>query len=282
MLKILLFIIFLLLVELLLSNTLLSIGSLTIKNEKIPSAFNGYKIVQLSDLHGRSYGKDNACLLRKVKEQQPDIIVLTGDMVSSTHTDFDTFYSLARSLVKICPVYFVIGNHEQMLLASLRDELLDTIQSIGIIVLDNEKISLEKDGEAIDLYGLWFNLRYYRNLKNLREVYSFEEQNINQLLGEKSDAFTILLAHNPVYFETYAAWGADLTLSGHMHGGLIRIPFIGGLLSPEVKFFPTYDAGLYAIGGKMLYVNRGLASGLFGIRFLNHPEISVFTLASTL
>ncbi len=282
MLKILLLIIFLLLVELLLSNTLLSVRFLTIKNENIPSSFNGYKIVQLSDLHSRSYGKNNACLLRKVKEQQPDIIVLTGDMVSSTHTSFDTFYSLARSLVKICPVYYVIGNHEQMLLASLQDELLNTIQSIGIIVLDNEKISLKKEEESIDLYGLWFNLRYYRNLRNLREIYSFEPENMYQLLGSKSNAFTILLTHNPLYFKTYAEWGANLTLSGHMHGGLIRIPFIGGLLSPEVKFFPSYDAGLYTINNHMLYVNCGLASGLFGIRFFNHPEISVFMLSNKL
>lgn len=278
--KIFLILLLLLLAELLLSNMMLSVTHQTIENETIPSAFDGYKIVQLSDLHSKSFGSDNAYLLRVVALQKPDIIVLTGDMVNSTDTDFDTFYSLAQNLVEICPVYFILGNHEQMLSASLREELIDTIKSIGVIVMDNEKISLEKSGEQIDLYGLWFNLRYYRNLTSTYTTYSLEESNIQQLLGGKTENYTILLTHNPVYFKSYADWGADFTLSGHIHGGMIRIPFKGGLFSPEIRFFPEYDAGLYTLDDHALFVSRGLGNGLFGIRFLNHPQIAVFTLSN--
>jgi predicted MPP superfamily phosphohydrolase len=276
--KIILIILLSIFAELIISNNCLSVTKITVKNDKIPSSFQGYRIVQLSDLHDKSFGEDNTRLISAVKSADPDIIALAGDMVNSSDANFNTFYSLAQQLVKVCPVYFAVGNHEQMLDAGLREELIKTLKSIGVIVLDNENTTLEKDGEKIRLYGLWFNLRYYRNLTNAGEAYYFTQDNTRQLLGEKSDEYTILLTHNPVYFNSYSAWGADLTLSGHLHGGMIRIPFIGGLFSPEKKFFPQYDAGVFKTESSVLFVSRGLGNGKFGIRFLNRPEIVIITL----
>lgn len=280
--KIFIIIIFLIFAEFVISNTFLSITKITVKNEKIPPSFDDYKIVQLSDLHDKSFGKDNSKLIRIIKKQEPDIIVLTGDMVNSSDTNFEKLYSLTQNLVKICPVYFIVGNHEQMLSSELYKQMLSKLREIGVVVLDNEKTAITKNGEKIYLYGLWFNLRYYRNLSSQivdAEDYYLTEDIIEQLIGRtKTSEYNILLAHNPVYFDSYSSWGADLTLSGHIHGGMIRIPFKGGLLSPEIKFFPQYDSGKFEDDGNVMFVSRGLGNGTFGVRFFNIPEIAVIIL----
>lgn len=281
-LKIFLIIIFLIFAEFVISNTFLSVTKVAVKDTKIPASFDGYKIVQLSDLHDKSFGKDNSRLIRVIDKQKPDIIVLTGDMINSTDTNFQNLYSFSKQLVKICPVYYIVGNHEQMLASELYKDMIGNLKKTGIIVLDNEKTTLIKNGKKINLYGLWFNLRYYRNLSSQtsgNNDYSLTEDTIEQLIGRaKTSEYNILLTHNPVYFDTYSSWGADLTLSGHIHGGMIRIPFKGGLLSPEIKFFPKYDAGIYENNGNKMFVSRGLGNGTFGIRFFNIPEIAVIVL----
>lgn len=280
--KIFLIIIFLIFAEFVISNTFLSVTKVTIKDDKIPASFDGYKIVQLSDLHDKSFGKDNSRLLRVIDKQKPDIIVLTGDMINSTDTDFQNLYSFSKQLVGICPVYYIVGNHEQMLSNGLYKDMIGNLKKIGITVLDNEKTTLIKNGKKINLYGLWFNLRYYRNLSNQTAYgsdYYLTQDTIDQLIGKaNTSSYNILLAHNPVYFDAYSSWGADLTLSGHIHGGMIRIPFKGGLLSPEIKFFPKYDAGIYENNDNKMFVSRGLGNGTFGIRLFNTPEIAVIVL----
>ncbi|NMC57249.1 MAG: metallophosphoesterase [Eubacteriaceae bacterium] len=283
-LKIFLIIVFLIFAEFVISNTFLSVTKVTVKDAKIPASFNGYKIVQLSDLHDKSFGKDNSRLIRVIDNQKPDIIVLTGDIINSTDTNFQNLYSFSKQLVKICPVYYIVGNHEQMLPSGLYKDMIGNLKKIGIIVLDNEKATLVKNGKKINLYGLWFNLRYYRNLSNQTadvSDYYLTKVTIEQLIGKaNTSSYNILLAHNPVYFDAFSAWGADLTLSGHIHGGMIRIPFKGGLLSPEIKFFPKYDAGIFKDNGSEMFVSRGLGNGTFGIRLFNTPEIAVIFLES--
>jgi len=280
--KIFLIIIFLIFAEFVISNTFLSVTKVAVKDTKIPASFDGYKIVQLSDLHDKSFGKDNSRLIRVIDKQKPDIIVLTGDMINSADTNFQNLYSFSKQLVKICPVYYIVGNHEQMLASELYRDMIGNLKKTGIIVLDNEKTTLIKNGKKINLYGLWFNLRYYRNLSSQtsgNNDYSLTEDTIEQLIGRaKTSEYNILLTHNPVYFDTYSSWGADLTLSGHIHGGMIRMPFKGGLLSPEIKFFPKYDTGKYENNGNKMFVSRGLGNGTFGIRFFNIPEIAVIVL----
>ncbi|HZK43448.1 MAG TPA: metallophosphoesterase [Syntrophomonadaceae bacterium] len=262
------------------SKYIIQVSTYNITSNKIPSAFNHFKILQISDLHSNTFGLDNINLIKKVEKINPDIVVMTGDMVDTTDTDFDVFINLATVLSEKYDVFFIMGNHEQNLVTQKRKFLIEQLKETGITVLDNEFVAIDREQETIHLYGMWFNLRYYRNLtdKSAEDI-QFTPEKMKTILGECDESiYNILLTHNPLYFNTYADWGSDLTLAGHVHGGMIRIPFIGGLLSPERNLFPKYSAGHYEIGNKNLIVNRGLGNGGFGIRVFNNPEISVIIL----
>ena len=266
--------------EIIISNTIVGVTEYKIEDLKVSPSFNNFRIVQISDLHSKEFGTRNKILIHKIKKVFPDIIVLTGDMVNTKDKDFNIFYNFINQLVDIAPIYFVVGNHEQNLDEAKLKEIIDYLHSKGIIVLDNQKEKINRNGEFINIYGLWYNLRYYRDLKNeySKDIY-FGIDKIEKILGKADKAqFNLLLTHNPVYFETYAFWGADLTLCGHLHGGMIRIPFYGGLFSPEKVFFPKYDAGLFKIDNHYMIVNRGLGNGDLGFRFLNNPEIGLIIL----
>ena len=261
-------------------NTLLTVSHYTVKSERLPQAFNAFRILQLSDLHSASFGEDNTNLLAEMEAQNPHIVVLTGDMVNTGDEDFDVFLTFANALGRLYDTYYIVGNHEQNLEEDKQQGLLKEITDMGITVLDNEKLELDRNGDKIDLYGMWFNLRYYKDSGNphTKDI-SFDADTMEKIMGSKnSTRFSLLLTHNPLYFNTYAQWGADLTLAGHIHGGMIRIPFVGGLLSPEREFFSKYSEGQYFIDTKSMIVNRGLGNGDFGIRLFNRPEISVITL----
>jgi predicted MPP superfamily phosphohydrolase len=252
----------------------------TISSDKIPGPFNGFKILQLSDLHSKNFGTDNYKLIKKINNEKPDIIVMTGDMVSRNDTKYDTFINLAKQLCKSYDTYYIVGNHEQSISEDKLKALLDKLIEIGVRVLDNEKVTITKGRDSINLYGLWLDLRYYKDVNNnYSKGVALRTEQIETILGNiNSNSYNVLLTHNPLYFDTYSKWGADLTFSGHVHGGMIRLPLIGGLLSPERKFFPKYDAGKYKVNGKELIVNRGLGIGKLGFRLFNRPEISVITL----
>ena len=264
-----------------LDNNFLEVSQYTVRSNKIPTSFKGFKILQLSDLHSKDFGNDNNKLIKKINRENPDIVVMTGDMVNANDKDFEVFIDLAEQLSKRYDTYYIVGNHEQNINDDKRKLLLDKIKEIGIRVLDNEKVTITRGTGSINLYGLWFNLRYYKDVNSeyAKDIFFGAEQ-IQSILGNlDTESYNILLTHNPLYAETYSNWGADLILSGHIHGGMIRIPFVGGLLSPERTFFPKYDAGEYQVNGKTLIVNRGLGNGNFGIRLFNRPEISVITLS---
>lgn len=263
-------------------NNFIEVSQYTVSSNEIPTSFKGFKILQLSDLHSKSFGDNNNRLVKKIISQNPDIVVMTGDMVNAKDTDFEVFISFAEQISKRFDVYYIVGNHEQNLNDNKKQILMGKLNEIGIKVLDNEKVAISRGQDSINLYGLWFNLRYYKDLSNeyTKDVF-FGADQIQTILGNfDTDAYNILLTHNPLYADTYSDWGADLTLSGHIHGGMIRIPFVGGLLSPEREFFPKYDGGEYQINGKTLIVNRGLGNGDFGIRVFNQPEISVIMLSN--
>lgn len=262
-------------------NNILEVSHYTVASNKIPTSFKGFKILQLSDLHSKSYGNYNNKLIKKVNSEKTDIVVMTGDMVNAKDADFEVFINLAEQIGKRYETYYIVGNHEQNLNDDKRKELMDKLNEIGIRVLDNEKVTITRGMDSINLYGLWFNLRYYKDLSNeyTKDIFFGAEQ-IQSILGSlDTDSYNILLTHNPLYADTYSNWGADLILSGHIHGGMIRIPFAGGLLSPERDLFPEYDAGKYEVNNKVLIVNRGLGNGDFGFRVFNQPEISIITLS---
>ena len=253
---------------------------------RIPKAFDGYKIVQLSDLHSKEFGKDNKTLLKRIKAAKPDIIVVTGDMMNSKNDNGEVFQKLAKELTRICPVYYVVGNHEENVEAfdsKEMDDYYSRLKECKVEILSNEKTELVKNGGKIDMYGMWFNLKYYPDRTNsYTKDIKFTEDNMKQIMGKKDGkGFSILLTHDPLYFDTYAAWGADLTLCGHLHGGIVRLPFVGGLLSPEIQFFPKYSGGKYFKGGKEMIVSRGLGNSDIKFRIFNRPEIVEVTLHST-
>lgn len=247
-----------------------------VASSKLPASFDGYTIVQLSDYHSANLFHNR--VLERIRKIDPDLVVMTGDMITNKSEDFEDFLTLAKEITADYLVYYIVGNHEQGLaynhsVSSDRlDQLLTELAEEGVHILDNEKISLTKGSDSIDLYGLWFNLRYYNNPQG-DTSYTFGSNEITQLLGTKSDHFSILLTHNPGYFATYSKWGADLTLTGHIHGGIIRLPILGGVLSPDYVFFPQYDKGAYYDKDHEMIVSSGIGSGSIIPRFYNCPEV---------
>ena len=159
--KILMAVIAFFLVELYIDSNMLVVSKINIKDKKIPESFNGYKILHLSDLHSKSFGDKNVDLISKIDEINPDLIVITGDMVNCNDTNFDNFFNLAKALAKKYKIYYIVGNHEQNMKEENKNTIFDFLKANGIMILDNEKAIIEKNEEEINLYGSWCNLRYY-------------------------------------------------------------------------------------------------------------------------
>lgn len=275
-----------------LDNNWLKVQRYNINSSKLPEEFNGYKILQLSDLHSKVFGKNNAPLLNKIRKINPDIIVITGDMLNSENDKGESFLNLAKNLNKEYKIiYYVEGNHEQIAKSTADiensdwfNEYMNKLKKIGIIVLDNDKIDLRKGNQSIKLYGLVLPLPYYKgkDSKNLTGEKEYQISDIKKSIGQaEKEKFNILLTHNPKYFSVYSSWGADLTLSGHMHGGYVRLPFLGGVFSPDKTIFPKYDAGEFENSRSKMIVSCGLGNGKIGFRLFNRPEITVVTLENS-
>lgn len=233
----------------------------------------------VTDFHSAEFGIDNSRLVRKIEEVNPDVVLLGGDMVNSQEDDGSSLLMLCDGIAQKFETYYIFGNHELIQGEDFCHSLESKLQNLGVNCINNKSTTLKKGNSQISLYGLWFNLRYYQSA-NAEKKYYFEEQSAEELLGHSSSNFNILLTHSPTYFDTYSEWGADLTLAGHMHGGMIRLPFLGGVFSPEKDFFPEYDAGLFEKGGNKMIVSRGLGNGHAGFRVFNSPEIVIVELKS--
>lgn len=260
-----------------LDNTLVEVSKYEIKSNKIPKEFNKYKIVQLSDFHSYGFKRDNLKWIEKIYEEAPDIIVITGDMVNKYDKKFEKFLNIAEILSKKYKIYFIIGNHEIRLKKKDLEYILNKLKGFGIKILKDEKITIARKNGHINIYGLHIPLSYYKIINrpaNVGEVVS------KVLKVCKEEEFNILLAHNPLFFEEYSKHNIDLTLSGHVHGGMIRLPIIGAILSPERKFFPKYSGGIYEINNKKLVVSRGLGHSKRGIRLFNKRDLVSITLYS--
>lgn len=226
------------------------------------------RLVQISDLHRRQFGEAQSRLIRAVAAAEPEIIVVTGDLISRSMTDFSGTEQLLRRLCALAPVYLVYGNHELDLPPQTEAEYRRMLSRSGVRLLDNEMIS----AGGITLCGLTLTAAHYCGGGPLgfRAAVRCRADDLARLFG-KCPENTVLLAHNPFFFEAYAGWGARLTLSGHIHGGIVRLPGVGGLLSPERRFLPQYDKGRYVRGRSEMIVSGGLGK----LRFCNPPEICV-------
>ena len=250
-------------------NTALMTNAVAISSSRIPAAFSGFRIAQVSDLHNAEFGKNNAELLKLLSESKPDIIVITGDLIDANHTDVGIALGFAQESVRIAPTYYVTGNHEAA--SPQYDTLKAGLEEAGVIVLEDEAISLERNGETITLLGLG-DPDFTVKGDMFGETSAMVSTKLRNLIDDES-RYTILLSHRPELFETYTDGGIDLVFSGHAHGGQFRLPFIGGLAAPNQGLFPQYDAGLYTDGGTSMVVSRGIGNSIIPFRFNNRPEI---------
>lgn len=264
-------------------NNKIDVTEYSILNKKIPEEFNDFKIVQLSDFHSNGYKDTADIIINKIENINPDIVVMTGDMVSWKIGNIEELEKLISSLSINYPIYYINGNHEQLLeIINLKEynEFLNKIKNLGVAYIKNNFVEIFRDGESINLYEIDIPLVDSTGLY-VKEDELEDDYINNKLPNIKSNKFNILLAHNPLFIDEYSSWGADLVLSGHMHGGVIRIPIIDvGVLSPEKKFFPKYDAGEFKVGDTTMIINRGIGTSSINLRVFNKPEISVITLKS--
>lgn len=259
-----------------LDNKLLEVSKYEVRSKKIPREFNKFKIIQLSDFHNYSFwGKDNNMVINKITREHPDIIVMTGDMINKYDKNFENFFRLAEVLSDKYEIYYIVGNHEKSLKNNYFNLIMDKLESLGIKILNDKKITIWRDKEHINLYGIDIPLIFYRTKNKSNNIEPIIDSMLNKCSNKE---YNILLAHNPLYFNTYANYDVDLTLSGHIHGGMIRLPFVGAILSPERKFFPKYSSGIYDINNKKLIVSRGMGHSNPGFRLFNMPEILSITL----
>ena len=250
-------------------NTALTVSNIKISSSHIPAAFSGFRIAQVSDLHNAEFGKNNTELLKLLSESRSDIIVITGDLIDANHTDVGIALGFAQESVRIAPTYYATGNHEAA--SPQYDTLKAGLEEAGVIVLEDEAISLERNGETITLLGLG-DPDFTVKGDMFGETSAMVSTKLRNLIDDES-RYTILLSHRPELFETYTDGGIDLVFSGHAHGGQFRLPFIGGLAAPNQGLFPQYDAGLYTDGGTSMVVSRGIGNSIIPFRFNNRPEI---------
>lgn len=246
-----------------------------VASKKIPKGFEGFRIAQISDLHNCEQGKSNSKTLALLKNAHPDIIVITGDMIDSRHTKIDVAVDFAKKAVKIAPCYYVCGNHE----ARMPDEyaiLLKKLKKAGVHTMQNEVIKIKKINDTITLIGA--EDPYVTRRETNRENSEILDSTLQELLRYNESAFTVLLVHRPEHIKVYAENNIDLALTGHTHGGQIKLPFIGGLFAPNQGFLPKYDSGFFKEKDTTLFISRGVGNSQFPVRFLNPPEIPIIEL----
>ncbi len=247
-------------------NNALTVSRYEISNPKIPSEFGGFRIVQLSDVHNKDFGGK---LSEKVKSLAPDIIVITGDLIDSRKTDVSVAEKLIKELKPIAPVYYITGNHESRIGEYFG--LRKVLEENGVEILDGKTVAIEKNNAEITLTGI--DDATFFGSGELSEKVTVFARELKGLAKEKGENFGILLSHRPELIDIYADCGFDLAFTGHAHGGQIRLPFVGGILTPNQGFFPEYDAGKYEKNGTAMLVSRGLGNSLFPFRVGNRPDI---------
>ncbi len=237
-------------------------------------------LVFLSDMHDKEFGKGNQRLLDAVRRESPDAVLIGGDtmIVKKKKADLGATGRLLAGLSELCPVYYGNGNHEQRLkretniYGGLYQRFRELLERYGVVYLQNQSADL---GEDIRISGLDVEKPYYRNFfpEKMREDY------ISRRLGAADqERYQILLVHSPLFQEAYGAWGADLALAGHFHGGTIRLPVLGGVMTPQYQFFLPCCAGTFEKDGRSMIVSRGLGTHSINIRFCNLPQVVVIKL----
>lgn len=256
-----------------LQNNWAGLTKLEIVSEKLPGNFEGFKIVQLSDLHSKSFGKDQTKLQKILVKVAPDIIVITGDLIDSKHYDEQAALALVERAVELAPVYFVTGNHEWW--SGKFVDLERKLKATGAHVLRNGSRELVSGEQKIYITGIDDPTSTTGGYNQIGYMEDKLHETIPLL---PQDGFKVLLSHRPEAFNQYSSYGVDLVFSGHAHGGQVRLPFVGGLAAPDQGFFPRYTAGIYRDGNTAMVVSRGLGNSIAPLRLFNRPEVVLVTL----
>ncbi|WP_082233129.1 metallophosphoesterase [Halobacillus massiliensis] len=244
---------------------IIKINRLQLQSSKLPKAAN-LNIMQISDLHNKEFGKGNKQLIAKVNELNPDIIVITGDLINRQTKYFHKVFSFIEQITDKHAVYFVTGNHEWE--NPVKDVFLNGLKARNVVILNNENMNFTKANTVLNIVGV--------------DDVSTENENIEKAFnGLTKDRYTLLLSHAPDVALIYNDLPADLILSGHTHGGQIRLPFIGALTAPGQGFFPKYDKGIFSISeGQKLHIDSGLGTVHIPVRFFNQSQVSFIQLVN--
>ena len=267
------------------------------QSAKVSESMDGYVIVQISDLHNQWFGFDGKILLSKIRKCEPDMIVVTGDVLDSGHTCYEFAEDFFRGAVDIAPVYYITGNHEEWLKGKRFDKFLTDIEKMGVRLLDDKMTCIDstptgfsdeifdgasgsgendQNGDVVrgfKLVGI-SESSLGGNIKS--KVDSIKEE--CTLSGGDEDTLMILLAHEPRYLESYNSAGADLVLVGHNHGGQFVVPGKGGFISPDMEIFPKFYGGRHSFNDTTMIISRGLGNSVIPVRINNYPEIVKITL----
>lgn len=258
--------------------------SYTVKSKKITKEWNGTDFIMLSDFHDNSYGVNVAGVLEDIDKIKPEFIVVAGDIYTGKKgLDNKNAAAFMKELSQRYDIYFSLGNHEQRMddkrhiYGDMFDRFMEDMENFNIRLLQNEYIDIKKQDSTIRITGLRLDDYFYKKYK--REP--MEEGYLDKKLGKADkNIYNILLAHTPVYFKEYAAWGADLIFSGHLHGGMAKIPYIGGVIAPNYRLFPKYDSGKFDEYGSTMILGAGIGTHTINIRPFNPAEIVKVTLES--
>lgn len=257
-------------------NTALEINTISVSSTTLPQEFDGFRIVQISDLHNAEFGKDNAKLISAIKDADADIIVITGDIIDSRRTNIDCALRFAGEAALVAPTYYVNGNHESRLEDTEYVRLKNGLEQADVTILENDTADVLQGDEMITLVGI-NDPKFPMELVDDVTGQNIEHQLMNVI--PQNDNYKILLAHRPEYFDLYAG-KVDLVFSGHAHGGQFIIPFVGGGYSPGQGFMPEYYDGIYEQSGTSMIVSRGIGNSIFPFRINNKPQIVVAELKS--
>ena len=254
-------------------NSSLTVSQYDIPLSGLPKEFDGCRIVHLSDLHNKRFGKRQKRLLTCVLARKPDYIVLTGDLADKRRTRDERFFparELCEGLVKIAPVFAAMGNHETE--KNRVEKMTAVLEACGVTVLADKTALLHKNGASLPVIGLADIAVSAERFGNRQGSFAHCTV-LKELYHGAGEGCAILLSHRPHLVPIYRAAGVPLVLSGHAHGGQIRLPFIGGLLAPEQVLFPKYTSGVHKLGAVTMVISRGLGNSLFPFRIFNRPEV---------
>lgn len=254
------------------SNVTFKTSKVTIKNSKIPKSFSGFKIAQVTDYHNRDWGDRVA---KRIRRERPDIIVITGDLIDAQRTNEKVAIDFIEAIIDVAPIYYVAGNHECWYYTF--PEFREKLEKLGVKFLENRAEYIEKKGEKIQIVGAW-DTDFSEKLVYTGKPEEVIANNLKSIIDYS--CFNIVLSHRPNYFEKYVEMNIDLVLTGHAHGGQVRIPFVGGLFAPGQGAFPKYTSGLYHKNTTDMYVSRGLGNSVVPLRINDSFELVMFELKS--